>query len=260
LLSRQSGINEMTRWQISLPIDGLHDVIKEPTSELTIDNIKFHYRESERVGMIVVESDKRSDAENEAAYQINRSLSKICFVYNTEASIGQGCYEVDLTNDPNNEYIYTEFRDRWSYVKEDPSTTLSKIETLDPQKLEILNLALTYYKISEYANPLRIESLFSCMTVLARDLGYKRPDGHVYTSDLKNSIKDVLRQRTSNFDETQFEKDWDSFYSDERCSISHGKGSKLVNVRTLGEHEKIVNTVGGWAREMIYYYIDKGNT
>ena len=27
----------MTQWQISFPIKGLHDVIKEPNSELTID-------------------------------------------------------------------------------------------------------------------------------------------------------------------------------------------------------------------------------
>jgi hypothetical protein len=121
----------------------------------------------------------------------------------------------------------------------------------------VLDLALAYYKISDYANPLRIESLFSCMAVLAHDLGYKNPKGYVNTCDLRNSIKDVLRQRTSKFNELQFDQDWKNFYSKERCSIFHGKGSKLINVRTLAEYEKIVNTLGDWAREIIYYFIDK---
>ena len=56
---------------------------------------------------------------------------------------------------------------RWSYLKEDPSTTLSKIETIDPGKLEVLNLALAYYKLGEYANPLRIESFFSLYDSIA---------------------------------------------------------------------------------------------
>ena len=50
----------MNRWQISFPINGLHDVIKEPSSELTIDKVKFYYRENERVGSVIVDSDKQS--------------------------------------------------------------------------------------------------------------------------------------------------------------------------------------------------------
>ena len=95
------------------------------------------------------------------------------------------------------------------------------------------------------------------MTVLARDLLNKGPNGHVSTSDLKQSIKDILRQTNSKFNEPQFDQDWKSFYSDERCNISHGRGSKLIDIRTLAEHGRIVNTVGGWARHMIYYFIDK---
>ena len=92
----------------------------------------------------------------------------------------------------------------------------------------------------------------AAMTVLARDLGHKNSDGYVSTCNLKRSIKDVLRQRTSDFNESQFNQDWDHFYSDERCNISHGKGSKLIDIRTSAEYEKIVNVVGGGAHEMIY--------
>jgi hypothetical protein len=247
----------LNRWQISFPINGLHDVIKEPSSELTIDKVKFYYRENERVGSVIVDSDKQSDAEKEAAYQINKALAKTCFAYNTEASLGDGYYAIDLTRDPNTEWTYGKSIHKWSYISKDPNATLSKMESLSAEKQEVLDLALAYYKLGEYANPLRIESFFSCMTVIVRDLLNRNPNDDVYTSEIRNKIKDIFRQANSRFDESQFDQDWKSFYSAERCSISHGKGSKLIDVRTLAEHEKIVNTVGSWAREVIYYYIDK---
>ena len=247
----------MTQWQISFPIDGLRDVLKEPSSELTVNKIKFHYRENEPLGSVIIDSDKQSDAQKEAAYQINKSLAKICFAYNTEANLGNGHYATDLTNDPDNGWVYAESMHRWSYVKEDPSTTLSKIESLSARKQEVLDLALAYYKLGEYANPLRIESFFSCMTVLTRDLLNRSPNGYVDTRELKKSIRDVLRQRISNFDESQFDQDWTDCYSDERCYIAHGRGSKLIDPRTSLEYDKIVNIVGGWARDVIYYYINK---
>jgi hypothetical protein len=249
----------LNKWQISIPIIGLHNIIKEPGSELTIDKTKFRYRGNECVGPVIIDGGSREEALNEGRHMVDKSLAKICFAYNTEASVNMiGSYAKDLLATNTLERVSKSIVLRWSHCKEDPQTTLQNIASIKAaNKKEVLDLALAYYKISEYTNPLRIESLFSCMTVLARDLDYKRPDGHVYTSDLKNSIKNALRQRTSNFDESQFDKDWEDFYSDERCSIAHGKGSRLIDIRTLGEHGKIVNTVGGWAREMIYYYIDK---
>jgi hypothetical protein len=251
------GEQEMNRWQISFPISGLRDVIKEPGTELTIDKVKFYYRENERIGSIIVDSDHHSYAESEAKYQINRSLARICFAYNTEANLHDGHYAIDLTNKPEIEWVYVEQTHRWSYVKEDPFTTLSKIESLDSEKQEVLDLALAYYKLGEYANPLRIESFFSCMTVLVRNLLGKKEKGEVGTAQLKNKIKDVLKEINTSFNENQFEKDWKDSYSDERCSIAHGLGSKLIDIRTTSEHDKVVNMVGGWARQVVYYFIDK---
>jgi hypothetical protein len=74
---------------------------------------------------------------------------------------------------------------------------------------------------------------------------------------LKNKIKEILKQNNSKFDESQFEEEWNSCYADERCSIAHGKGSKLIDIRTSGEYEKLINTVRSWTRELIYYYINK---
>lgn len=52
----------MNRWQISFPINGLHSVIKEPNSELRIGTVKFYYRENERIGSVIVDSDQHGDA------------------------------------------------------------------------------------------------------------------------------------------------------------------------------------------------------
>jgi transaldolase len=98
------------------------------------------------------------------------------------------------------------------------------------------------------------------MTVLARDLLNKNPGDDVRTPELKYSIRDIYQQIDSRFDKSQFDKDWKNCYSDERCSISHGRGSKLVDPRTSVEYDKIVNMVGGWARDMVYYYINKYKT
>ena len=81
---------------------------------------------------------------------------------------------------------------RWSYLKEDPNITLSKIESLNAEKQEVLDLALAYYKLVEYTNPLRIESFFSSITVLVRNMLGKKKDGKVKTSQLKNKIRDIL--------------------------------------------------------------------
>jgi hypothetical protein len=70
----------------------------------------------------------------------------------------------------------------------------------------------------------------------------------------------MYRQTDNKFDESEFDKDWKDCYSDERCSIAHGKGSKLVDIRTSAEYDKIVNMVGGWARDIIYCYIDRLKT
>jgi hypothetical protein len=250
----------MNRWQISFPIQGLHNVIREHNSELRIGTVKFYYRENERIGSIIVDSDKHGDAENEGKYQINKSLAKICFAYNTEANLHDGHYAIDLINKPEIEWLYVEQMHRWSYLKENPSITLSKIESLNAEKQEVLDLALAYYKLGEYANPLRIESFFSCLTVLVRNLLGKKRNGKIRTAQLKNKIKDVLKETDTSFDENQFEKDWIDSYSDERCSIAHGLGNKLIDIRTISEYDKVVNMVGGWARQVVYYFIDKYKT
>lgn len=73
-------------------------------------------------------------------------------------------YVIDLSKDTSRDKIRKDFGFRYNYEKEDPELTLSNLTSLDPDKLEVMDLTLSYYKLSEYNNPLRIESLFSCMT------------------------------------------------------------------------------------------------
>jgi hypothetical protein len=66
---------------------------------------------------------------------------------------------------------------------------------------------------------------------------------HNSTSDLKQKIKDILRQTNAKFSETDFNKNWRDFYVDESCPIVHRSGSKLVYVRTYSEYGKILSKV-----------------
>ncbi|MGC1133499.1 MAG: hypothetical protein WA941_11800 [Nitrososphaeraceae archaeon] len=70
-----------------------------------------------------------------------------------------------------------------------------------------------------------------------------------------SKIKLVLIDRNpTTFDESNFYKQWKECYADERRS---GRGSMLLDPRTIHEYEKITNIVDYWAREVIYYYISK---
>ena len=254
----------MSKWKFSFYIEGLHDVIqlnnpkKGPT--INIDEVLFHYREdNEPVGTVTIEANTVEEAEKESKYLVNKALGKICFAFNTEASICQICYFVDLTNNQNLELYSGHYFIRNPDVKEAPNITLRKMKSLKPEKQDKLDLALAYYKLGEYKNPLRIESFFSSMTVLIRDIWQKElPKGdYVSTTVLQEKIKTILRDRNpTTFDESKFDKEWQKCYPEERCSIVHGKGSKLIDPRTIFEYDAMSSDIGYWTREVIYYYID----
>jgi hypothetical protein len=235
----------MGKWKFSFPINGLHDVIKQndPKKDPTIkfDEVLFHYDEdNKRVGTVTIEANTFEEAEKESKYLIDKTLGKICFAFNTEASIFPDPYYVDLTR--NQKHICGSLGLRWSYLKNDPKITLAKINSIKPEKRDTLDLALAYYKLGEYNNPLRIECFFSSITVLVRELLGK---DKVKTSDLKDYIKLVLRKRDPTvFNESTFNTQWDEYYVDERCSIAHGRGSKLIDPRTVREYDKMTSKIG----------------
>jgi hypothetical protein len=124
-----------------------------------------------------------------------------------------------MSSNPPSERVVKSLALRWGFIKEDPKSTLSKIESLPPEKLKVLDLALAYYKLGEYRNPLRIESFFSSITVIIRDMIDK---DRVTTYDLKKQIKNILqRNNGTKFNQIEFDNDWEDCYIDERCLIAH---------------------------------------
>jgi len=90
-----------------------------------------------------------------------------------------------------------------------------------------LDLALVYYELGEYKVPLSIESLFSSMTVLVRDMrNYKKDEVLLNFSKIKLVLLD---RNLFTFDEATFDKQWKQCNADERRSIAHGRGSKQIH-------------------------------
>lgn len=97
------------------------------------------------------------------------------------------------------------------------------------------------------------------MTVLIGDIWKKElpKEDYVSTTVLIGKIKTILRNRNlTTFDESEFDKEWQKCYPQERYCIVHGRGSKLLDPRTIFEHDSMTTSIGDWAREVIYYYID----
>jgi hypothetical protein len=190
--------------EVFFSFDGLHDVIKQKDpkkgSTIKIDEVLFHYRgNKERVGTVTIEANTVEEAEKESRYLIDKALGKICFAFNTEASISlDGYYLIDLTKNQNLECICGSLTIGWSYImKEDSKITLAKMNSIKPDKKGILDLALAYCKLGEDRNPLRIECFFSSMTVLIRDLWINElsKNDDVDTKFLKRKIKLILKDK-----------------------------------------------------------------
>lgn len=146
---------------------------------------------------------------------------------------------------------------RWGYVREEPEQTLSRIAVIPEEKRAVLDLALAYYKLSYYKNPVRIQTLFSCISVIIRNL---TGNDYLETPALKNQIRSILIHQNPNLDCTEFQRNWNDCYSIERNYIAHGKESKLVDIANLRDHDRLAGIVGSWARQIIYYYINDFQT
>jgi hypothetical protein len=63
---------------------------------------------------------------------------------------------VDATNKPNVVITVKSLGIRYSFIKEDSNRVLARISSIKPDNQDQLDLALAYYKLGEYRNPLRI--------------------------------------------------------------------------------------------------------
>ena len=69
-----------------------------------------------------------------------------------------------------------------------------------------------------------------------------------------------IRNNCTKFNQIEFDNDWEDCYIDERCSIAHGRRSKLIDPRMRIEHDQLINRVHTWAIEVIHYYINNNRT
>lgn len=244
----------MTSYKFIFVINGLHDVIKEKDEEMKVDNVLFSFDGTYYLASVISRGETNLEAEKTARYLVSLALSKIVFAYHTEAFIDDKIHNyIDLDNEPTNQVSSHSFTMRWNYADGDPKEILTKLVSIKSEKNDNLHLALAYYQLSNYFNPLRLETLFSSLTVLIRDILGK---DKIITSELKDTISSILKNTGPNFDHSRFEIDWNECYTNERCSISHGRLSKLIDVRNESEYFRIVNKVSRWTRMVFYYYID----
>jgi hypothetical protein len=173
-------------------VDGLGDVLDTATKEVKVDEVTFRTREKENVGTISLKTNNDSasaNVEKEALYLIDKALGELCFAFNTEAQIkSDSLYICNLTHDPDHETVQGSLVLRWGYLREEPEQTLSKIALIPKEKKAVLDLALAYYKLSYYRNPVRIQTLFSCISVIIRNL---IGNDYLKTPELKNQIRSI---------------------------------------------------------------------
>ena len=247
----------MASIQYLLKIDGLHDVLKDKNENLLIEDVLFYHDGLSYTASIIVSTENvMVEGLNTAKYLVTTALSKIIFAYNTEAFISEKAFNyIDLDNPQEAPQVVTSFGIRWSYVGEDPEVTLHKLSNIATDKKEVLELALAYYQLSHYHNPLRLETLFSSMSVLIKDLLGKENSYHLETKEFRNKIVEVMKTRDPKFDINQFSLDWEECYTNERNSISHGRPTHLAALKNQ-EYMRLVNKVASWTISVFYYYID----
>ena len=243
--------------QYLLKIDGLHDVLKDKKENLQINDVTFcHDGTSYAASVIVSTEDVMVEGLNTAKYLVTTALSKIIFAYNTEVFINDKAFDyINLGNPQEASHSVRNFGIRWSYVGEDPKVTLHKLSNIAADKKEVLELALAYHQLSHDFNPLRLETLFSSLSVLIKDLLGMKNIEYLPTDKFMNKVAKVMKERDSKFDTTQFLSDWVECYTNERNSISHGRPTNLIALKTQ-EYMRLVSNVASWTIAVFYYYIE----
>lgn len=242
--------------QFIFTINGLENVFSNTEDKLKVDDVLFYLDGKHKKAKIVVDAKDPTEAEVKARDLVSRSLSKAIFAYNTEASIDKFDYEL---LDHNHEHPQTEFRNGFltifSIGMPDPKVVLSKISQIKPEKKDILDLALAYYRLGFSDNAVKIQTLFSSMNVLVRDIRHMKIDEELYAKPLRCTLSDILQKEEISFCKETFEKEWKKCYS-ERNNIAHGGVSNLVDAKKEDEHLDIVSKVGYWTLTVFNHYID----
>jgi hypothetical protein len=242
--------------QITFTIDGLESALAKKEDILSVGDVIFYSDGEHKYAKTVVDSKDPTEAGIKARDLVSRSLSKAIFAFNTEASISNIGYSfIDYNHEPPQSGGVNGILTIFSVGLVDPKTTLTKISQVKPEKKNIIDLALAYYRLCYYDNPLKLQTLYSSMSVIARDIRKKKFDDRIETWELRSTLYDILQKEDRSFCKETFEKEWKMCYS-ERNNMTHGGESKLVDAENEDKHLDIVSKVGYWTLTVLNHYIE----
>lgn len=210
-------------------------------------------RDKEVVGTVLITDHNEENAILEARQRIDRGVSKLCYIYHKEVSmITDGIYLVDLA-DPCVETVRGEFVLMQDIGMDKVEVSaLSKLDNLDPHKVELANKALELFRVAQASSdPFKaIESYFSCIHAVLKDKSKPiSPE-----SDLKKGLKLILQKRIRNFNEQDFYNKFGRYYGKWRSGSTHGElDISDHNLKSQADNDSKV--VKQWAREVLDEYI-----
>jgi hypothetical protein len=134
----------------------------------------------------------------------------------------------------------------------DTTELISKMELIrSGEKQSVLTSALAHYRIAvSSTNPYQaIESLFSCISVVARDMNQiTDPNKNTDSKHLKKALKQIVSEP-----EAIFYKKFNDFHG-ERSAGTHGRVNIMdpAEIAQLRNHVKEVNS---WCRRLLIQFI-----
>jgi hypothetical protein len=250
----------LTKFDVSFTVIGLNGMFTH-TKKYYDNKVLYHINEkNQKQASVILEANTEKEAESKSKSLVHKSLAKLCFVFNEEGSIIQNGYTIkDLDNQDKLTRVYKFCKIRFNILDKNsiqPDKIVSMIESIKPEKKNVLDLALMYLKIGNYDNPFRLSSLFSCITVITRD---KHTDEgknkEIEFTHMESLVKYIVRENNDEFNKKIFHKAWERC-REERINIEHGYPSNLVDVNKNKEYDSLANQVHEWANLVILHFID----
>ena len=251
----------MTKFKVSFSIIGLNEIFKD-RKQYTDNKILLILQENNQKQAIVT---LEANTEREALYKskslIQKSLAKLCFAFLDNGSIITNGYSIkDLDTPDKLTKVCKSLTISYNILdknSKEPDNIISMIQTLNPEKKNVLDLALMYLKIGNYDNPFRLSSLFSSISVITRDKHKDEGKNEdIEFTHMESLVKQIVKENNHEFIKSEFHRAWKSCRM-ERHSIEHGYPSSLIDINTTEYYDSLANQAHEWANQVIYYFIEK---
>ena len=73
---------------------------------------------------------------------------------------------------------------------------------------------------------------------------------------MESLVKQIVKENNHEFIKSEFHRAWKSCRM-ERHSIEHGYPSSLIDINTTEYYDSLANQAHEWAKQVIYYFIEK---